>query len=125
MLISSIFGIPSSIRTDHQRFSGAFPTFYVPTTAYHICIIFRRTILFCSVVSRLVSSRSIPIPSPIPPHTQTGIGWISTYTGQLDTAVTAFRGSSSLLEVQGSQLATGGLDDPGRVGGRVVSVLMN
>ena len=80
---------------------------------------------FDLVPSRLVSSRSIPIPSPIPPHTQTGIGWISTYTGQLDTAVTAFRGSSSLLEVQGSQLATGGLDDPGRVGGRVVSVLMN
>ena len=48
-----------------------------------------------------------------------------TYTRQLDTTVTAFRGSSSLLEVQGSQLATGGLDDPGRVGGRVVSVLMN
>ena len=84
-----------------------------------------RQSVYMAVRPRPVSSRPIPLPSPIPPHTQTGIGWISTYTGQLDTAVTAFRGSSSLLEVQGSQLATGGLDDPGRVGGRVVSVLMN
>lgn len=45
-----------------------------------------------------------------------------TYTRELGTAVTALGGSSALLDVQSSQLTTGGLDDAGEVGGGVVAI---
>lgn len=46
-----------------------------------------------------------------------------TYTWELDTAVTAFGRSSSLLDVQKSELATGSLDHSDVVRGGVVAVL--
>lgn len=46
----------------------------------------------------------------------------STYARELDAAVTALGGSASLLDVEDSQLAAGGLDDTSPVGRRVVAV---
>lgn len=45
----------------------------------------------------------------------------ATYAGELDAAVTAFRGSSALLDVKHSGSATGGLDDPRQVRRGVVA----
>lgn len=44
-----------------------------------------------------------------------------TYARQLVAAVTALGSSSTLLDVQDTELTTGGLDDPGPVGGGVVA----
>lgn len=44
-----------------------------------------------------------------------------TYTRQLGTAVTALGSSATLLDVKNTQLTTGGLDNPGPVGGGVVA----
>lgn len=46
----------------------------------------------------------------------------TTYTWEFDAAVTAFRGSSSLLDVQESELSTWGLDHTDIVRGGVVTV---
>ena len=57
-----------------------------------------------------------PLEYPILPHE-----FKRTYAGQLDTAVTALGGGSTLLDVKDTELTTGGLDDPRPVGGGVVS----
>jgi hypothetical protein len=44
-----------------------------------------------------------------------------TYARELAAAVTAFGSSTTLLDVQGPQLAARGLDDPGPVRGGVVA----
>lgn len=48
--------------------------------------------------------------------------WGATYAWEFDAAVTAFRGSSSLLDVQEPELATGSLDDTDVVRGGVVAI---
>ena len=50
------------------------------------------------------------------------LGWVRTYTWELGAAVTAFRGSAALLEVQKTEVATGGLDDADLVRPGVVAV---
>jgi hypothetical protein len=64
------------------------------------------------------------VPCAFPSITSSSVAYRfeSTYAWQLDTTVTAFRGSSSLLDVQSSQLTTGSLDDSDFVGGGVVTM---
>lgn len=50
------------------------------------------------------------------------IAVVSTYTRELDAAVTALGGCAALLEVKRTQLTTRGLDDPGLVGAGVVPI---
>lgn len=47
---------------------------------------------------------------------------VLTHAGELDAAVTALGGSAALLDVQHSDLTTGGLDHPCPVGRGVVAV---
>lgn len=49
----------------------------------------------------------------------------STYTGELDAAVTAFRCSALLLDVQVSEVATRGLDDANLVRLGVVPIAIS
>ena len=45
-----------------------------------------------------------------------------TYTGELDAAVAALGSSAALLDVKNAEIATGGLNDPRPVRGRVVPI---
>jgi len=75
-------------------------------------------------VSNFIASPSRPVlecdPPPLHHQTITKV----TYTGELDSAVTALGGGSALLDVQDSEFTTGCLDDTSPVGRGVVAVLL-
>ncbi len=50
---------------------------------------------------------------------------ICTYANELGAAVTALGNGASLLDVEDAQVATGGLDNTGTVGDRVVPIAKN
>ena len=66
----------------------------------------------------MLGVRQFPIPSSMP-WRLLNLG--ETYTRELDAAVTAFRWAALLLDVQISELATRGFDDPDFVGASIVS----
>lgn len=73
------------------------------------------------VVLSLCPCSSLPPPSPSLSSCKIRFRTI-TYTRQLGAAVTALGDGSALLDVQNSEVTTGGLDDTGPVGAGVVAV---
>lgn len=73
------------------------------------------------VASRVFSIHPPPNKNPTRSRIHRIIGIKRTYTGELGTTVTALGSSSSLLDVQSTELTTRGLDNAGEVGGGVVA----
>jgi hypothetical protein len=64
---------------------------------------------------------STPSP-PMPFYPTISRNRSTTYTGELDAAVAALGSSAALLDVKNAEVATGGLNDPRPVRGRVVPI---